>query len=190
MRDIELTRQAAKIAEHTRALGLRVSAELERIANTRRAIAWSRGCVQRKLHNHQVAAGLRQDGRQRWAVDEIIEWESVGARVRALVRWLGFDPETGDPWDNSWVPKTWLTADLRAADPGIQRRAKRVAREANSEPAERPEPSKKMPKRGEEAADLVMINYRGRGTKRQGDGAMEESDRRRMRVGGLVTGAQ
>ena len=37
---------------------------------------------------------------------------------------------------------------------------------------------------------LVMIRYRGRGTTRQGDGAMEEGDRKRMRVGGLVTGAQ
>ena len=83
-RDIELTRQAAETAEHMRALGIRVSAELERMASVRRVMAWSRGCVQRRLHNLQVAAGLRQDGRQRWAVDEIVEWGTGGLRGRAL----------------------------------------------------------------------------------------------------------
>ena len=32
----------------------------------------------------------------------------------ALVRWCGFDPETGEPWQDSWVPRGNLTKDLRA----------------------------------------------------------------------------
>ena len=41
------------------------------------------------------------------------------------VKWLGFDPDTGEPWRDSWVRKAWLTADLREADPGVKRRNKR-----------------------------------------------------------------
>ena len=181
----------------TRALGLRVSAELEKIANVRRSIAWSKSCVRRKLHNIQVAGGLRPDGRQRWAIDDIVKWQTEGSRTWALIRWLGFNPETGSRWEDSWVLKAWLTADQRAADPGIQRRTKRAAREERAaedqqESEARPMPSRKMPRRGDDSENLVMINYRGRGVKRQGDGAMEEGamGRRRMRVGGLETGAQ
>ena len=121
-----------------------------------------------------MVRGLRPDGRQRWAIDDIVKWETEGSRTWALIRWLGFNPETGSRWEDSWVLKSWLTADQRAADPGVQRRPKRAAREESAEgdrqeSAERPVPSRKMPHRGEGVEELVIINYRGRGVKRQGD---------------------
>ena len=40
----------------------------------------------------------------------------------ALVRWCGFNPETGKPWDDSWEPRGNLTEDLRSSGLLRQRR--------------------------------------------------------------------
>ena len=48
----------------------------------------------------------------------------AGGRV-ALVRWCGFDPATGEPWEDSWEPRAALTSDLRAGG-RIRRRRTRV----------------------------------------------------------------
>ena len=127
------------------------------------------------VYNAQVAGGLRPDGRQRWAIDQILEWQGKGAQTRVLVKWLGFDPDSGELWADSWIPKANLTADLREADPGVRRRHKRSAGTADGEgdaaptPAQTAERSSKWPKRGEDA-DLVMISYVGRGVKQEAGG--------------------
>ena len=57
------------------------------------------------------------------AVEQVVEWRG-GARDReALIRWCGFDPETGEPWEDSWVPRALLSADLRRG--GLLREARR-----------------------------------------------------------------
>ena len=37
--------------------------------------------------------------------------------------WSGFDPESGEPWEDSWVPRAFLSADLRRG--GLLREARR-----------------------------------------------------------------
>ena len=44
---------------------------------------------------------------------------------RALVRWCGFNPDTGAAWEDSWVGRNQLTADLRSG--GIIRRRRTAA---------------------------------------------------------------
>ena len=193
-RDVELTRVAASMVAQAKALGQAVSVAMERVASVgRRRMAWSRGRVQRIIY-HAQAGGLRPDGRQRWAIDQILEWQGTGDQTRAHIRWLGFDPDTGEPWKDSWVRKAWLTADLREADPGVQRRSKRKQGGEAAGPQEPREgavpgraqgPAAQRSRRGD-SEDLVMISYVGRGMKRQGEGAMEERAirARRLRVGG------
>ena len=47
------------------------------------------------------------------------------------MRWCGFDPATDEPWEDSWVPRAALTADLRAG--GIIRRRRTRAQVAEAE---------------------------------------------------------
>ena len=75
------------------------------------------------LRNEEVVSGVAPDGRGRWAVEQVVEWRG-GARDReARIRWCGFDPTTGVPWEDSWVPRALLSADLRRG--GLLREARR-----------------------------------------------------------------
>jgi hypothetical protein len=48
------------------------------------------------------------DDNDYWPVSEI-----TGERPREYrVKWEGINPETGEPWEESWVPKRDCTADL------------------------------------------------------------------------------
>ena len=67
---------------------------------------------------------MRPDGRQRWAVDEVLSWRGSGAGREAHVRWLGFDPETGEDWADSWEPRANLTSDLREGGRTRKRRSR------------------------------------------------------------------
>ena len=76
--------------------------------------------VRRRVwHNAAIAEGLEADGRGRWAVDDVLEWRGAsrdqdGRDTReALVRWLGFNRVTGEPWADQWIPRRLLTTDLR-----------------------------------------------------------------------------
>ena len=71
------------------------------------------GVHRRTVHNTLVGAGVVADGRQRWAVERIVEWRGGCRNREALVQWGGFDPRTGDRWRQEWVPRDWLTRDLR-----------------------------------------------------------------------------
>ena len=84
--------------------------------------------VRRRVwHNAAIAEGLEADGRGRWAVDDVLAWRGVsrdqgGRDTReALVRWLGFNRITGEPWADQWIPRRLLTPDLR----GYRKRAPR-----------------------------------------------------------------
>ena len=68
----------------------------------------------RVWENDQISVGMRADGRQRWAVDSTHEMRGKGSEREVRVRWLGVNPATLDPWEDTWVKLTWLTEDLRA----------------------------------------------------------------------------
>ena len=75
-------------------------------------------------------------------MDEILAWGGRGQGMMAHVRWLGFDPATGDEWEDSWIPVGWLTKDLRVARP------KQCKRKAGAEAeAARREGSRKSPRK-------------------------------------------
>ena len=103
--------------------GVRPSPALEALANARRLLRQRPAARKRMLRNEEVASGVAPDGRGRWAVEQVVEWRG-GARDReARIRWCGFDPETGEPWEDSWVPRAFLSADLRRG--GLIREARR-----------------------------------------------------------------
>jgi hypothetical protein len=52
-----------------------------------------------------------------------------------LVRWCGFDPDTGQSWDDSWEPRSWLTLDLRSG--GVVRRRRTAAQVREDDRRER-----------------------------------------------------
>ena len=111
-----MTRRAANIAEGLRARLQAVPKALEVMANARRRMGRCATFTKRDLYNLEVAGGFRADGRQRWAIDQVLQWKgSTPATRQALVRWLGFNPVTREEWDDSWVPRAWMTSDLRQA---------------------------------------------------------------------------
>ena len=59
-----------------------------------------------------------------WAVDQIVAWRGGAANRAALVKWCGFDPDTGEPWEDSWEPRGNLTRDLRSGGLLRRRRAR------------------------------------------------------------------
>ena len=88
--------------------------------------------VRRSVQNAAIAEGLEADGRGRWAVDEVLDWRGKTCRGpdgkvtdsrEALVRWLGFERRSGEPWKDQWVPRRSLTEDLR----GTRKRVAGVA---------------------------------------------------------------
>ena len=115
-RDFELTRRAANIAEGLRARLQAVPKALEVMANARRRMGRCATFTKRDLYNLEVAGGFRADGKRRWAIDHVIQWRGgTPATRQAQVRWLGFNPVTREEWEDSWVPRAWMTADLRQA---------------------------------------------------------------------------
>ena len=90
----------------------------------------------RRLDNAMVVAGMASDGRGRWGVEEILG--QVGQWVK--VRWVGFNPQTGQPWPVEWIRRERLTRDLREQTrlrrPAVPR-AKRPAPETQQDGAPR-----------------------------------------------------
>ena len=69
--------------------------------------------TRRGLSNALIEAGVVADGRRRWAVERVLEWRGGYRNREALVQWAGFDGRTGERWRAEWVPRDWLTRDLR-----------------------------------------------------------------------------
>ena len=70
----------------------------------------------RKLHEAMMAGGMRQDGRGRHAVAQVVQWRGGHRDREALVQWEGFDTSEeggGAAWEDQWLPRACLTADLR-----------------------------------------------------------------------------
>lgn len=73
---------------------------------------------ERRRSMRAVQDGLEPDDAGRWAIQRILQVERPsislrGRRLRVLVEWVGEDEE-GNPWQDSWVSITMLTADQRA----------------------------------------------------------------------------
>ena len=120
-----MTERAARIADGLRARLRAVPEALEVMANVRRRMSRCATVTRRHLYNLEVAGGFRADGRKRWAIDQVIKWRGTRAATRqGFVRWLGFNLATGRDWDDSWIPRAWMTSDLRQA--GLIRRPKRA----------------------------------------------------------------
>ena len=117
----------------------------------------------RHLFNYEVANGLRPDGRQRWAVDTLLEWRGSGVTREALVRWLGFDPVTGEEWADNWRPITSLTSDLRAEGRVRKRRSQAEIEEAERVQREESRQGEKRSRRvaGEGVEYELDLNLRG-----------------------------
>ena len=64
------------------------------------------------------------------SLDTIMTWRGNGLGREAHVRWLGFNPETGEGWDNSWEPIAMLTGDLQAGGRVRKRRSRAEIEEA------------------------------------------------------------
>ena len=62
----------------------------------------------------------------------MLAWRGSSKDREAFVRWKGIDEDTGLPWPDSWVPRRFLTVDLRA-DGAIRRRPDGEARRQRSE---------------------------------------------------------
>ena len=66
------------------------------------------GKQRRRLGNAMVSAGMASDGRGRWAVEQILSQVKQWVKVR----WVGFNPRTGQMWPLEWVHRSRLTRDL------------------------------------------------------------------------------
>ena len=76
----------------------------------RRAAATRR--KQRAATEAALREGRQSDDAERWAVECVVAAERRGRKVFAKVAWAGSD-EDGDPWEDSWLHISLLTADLR-----------------------------------------------------------------------------
>ena len=129
-RGVQETRRAATLVAHLRQKGRAIPAAIAALSNARMRLGRCVSVERRHLFNYEVANGLRPDGRQRWAVDTLLEWRGSGVTREALVRWLGFDPVTGEEWADNWRPITSLTSDLRAEGRVRKRRSQAEIEEA------------------------------------------------------------
>jgi hypothetical protein len=111
--NVEECRAAARVVTALEAKGGLPSANLRRIANGRQVVGLRMAVRRRAVVDGEMDAGMRPDGRGRWAVERVIEWKVEGGVRWALVSWMGFDKATDEPWGDSWVRESWLTQDLR-----------------------------------------------------------------------------
>ena len=84
----------------------------------RKAVRKERRERQRRVVMRAVYDGLEPDDAGRWAIQRILQVERPatsrrGRPLQVLVQWVG-DDEDGNPWQDSWVGITRLTADQRA----------------------------------------------------------------------------
>jgi len=84
----------------------------------RKAVHKERRERQRRVVMRAVYDGLEPDDAGRWAIQRILQvvrpaTSRRGRPLQVLVQWVG-DDEDGNPWQDSWVGITRLTADQRA----------------------------------------------------------------------------
>ena len=132
-REVDETRRAARLNDWMEECGVRVPPALAALANARRLLRQRPVARRRMLANAEIGCGLAPDGRGRWAVESVMDWRGGSGGREALIRWCGFDPTTGEPWEDLWEPKAALTADLRAG--GIIRRRRTRVQMAEAERA-------------------------------------------------------
>ena len=135
LRGAEETRRAARLLSFIEQRGLQPDPMLAALGNARRLLHQRAPARGRMLHNQEVQHGVAPDGRGRWAVENILGWRDGETEREALVRWCGFDPVTGQPWDDSWEPRSWLTPDLRSG--GVVRRRRTAAQGREDDRRER-----------------------------------------------------
>ena len=75
------------------------------------------------IHRHR--ARVESDDAGRWAIQRILQVERPaiarrGRPLQVLVQWVGDDVD-GNPWQDSWIGITWLTADQRAEARRLER---------------------------------------------------------------------
>ena len=123
----------------------------------------------------------RKDGR--WRVDEVLDvcWTASGA-LKALVRWIGVDPSTQEPWADEWTYALRLDEDSCEA-------AFEQARGLPGDPALRKERTRR---RTQKAAAKATANARPEGARRTPRVAEREAAERAAPggVAGLPAGAQ
>ena len=79
------------------------------------------------------------------------------------MRWLGFNPATGDEWDDSWRPIASLTSDLRAEGRVRTQRSRAEIEEAERKQREEGRQGEKRSRRvaGEGVEYELDLNLRG-----------------------------
>ena len=89
----------------------------------RNAAARRKRALRRREMERELRRGREADDLGRWAVREVLEVRRVGRRIEVKVAWEGVKPseesegedeeEEGEPWEDSWVRMSQLTADLK-----------------------------------------------------------------------------
>ena len=149
-------------------------------------------CVQtRVLLNAETAAGVVADGRGRWAVECILGWRGPARKREALVRWRGFDRQSGAPHRDTWEPRGHLTSDLPAGGLILPKRAR-----AASQPLPRPAGVRRLSRlSGDVPAGLLdeavvrrEVRKKRKAEEAEATFATNAGDQRRSRrLGGLPT---
>ena len=103
------------VVSSAEAAGVRRWAE-EVLPPARRAARQFSALQRREVENELVAAGVRPDGRRRYAVHKVVAWRGSGKGREALVQWRGFGPE-----ESTWEPVSWLTRDLQVEGQAAKR---------------------------------------------------------------------
>ena len=134
-RKVQETRIAARVVAQMIARGVQPCGLLSDMSSARRVVRATPRVQTRVLQNAEVGAGVRADGRGRWAVDQILRWRGGFREREALVRWLGFDRQSMLPHGDTWVPRSKLTADLREGGLIRPKRARTAARAPTPRPA-------------------------------------------------------
>ena len=52
-----------------------------------------------------------EDEDELWEVVEILAARKMNSKEGFIVRWAGLNPDTGKPWEDSWVPREDCTDD-------------------------------------------------------------------------------
>ena len=59
------------------------------------------------MASNNEASGSQSE--EYWEALEIVDED----RTRYKVKWAGIDPQTGEPWEDSWTLKAYVTPDLK-----------------------------------------------------------------------------
>lgn len=83
-------------------------------------------------------ADSEQSG-QYWQALEILAED----RRRYKIRWAGTDPDTGEPWENSWTLKEYVTSDLVQTWKRKKQQATKAKKETRASSSRKPAATRK-----------------------------------------------